>query len=172
MPERCGRRERGHPALDEGETPSSRRARPALDVALRLLARREHSRRELRTKLSSRGYEADEIGRTLDRLAGRNLVSDERFAEAFLRSRLERGQGPLKIRAQLKERGVDAPLVDAVLKEAEVDWDLRAAAARSRRFGEPPPGNREDMARQARFLRGRGFSEGQVARAVLNETLR
>ena len=157
MPDRSGRRERG---------------RPALDTALNLLARREHSLRELRTKLSVRGYEAGEIARTLDRLAGRDLVSDERFAEAFLRSRLERGQGPLKIRAQLRERGVEAPLVDAVLNEAEVDGDRRAAAARSRRFGEPPPGNREDMARQARFLRGRGFSEGQVARAVLNETVR
>ena len=143
-----------------------------LDTALRLLARREHSMRELRAKLRLRGHEASAIEPVLEELAERNLVSDERFAEAFLRSRLERGQGPLKIRAQLKERGVDAPLVDAVLKEAEVDWDLRAAAARSRRFGEPPPGNREDMARQARFLRGRGFSEGQVARAVLNETVR
>ena len=143
-----------------------------LDTALRLLARREHSMRELHAKLRLRGHEASAIEAVLEELAGRNLVSDERFAEAFLRSRLERGQGPLKIRAQLKERGVDAPLVDAVLKEAEVDWDLRAAAARSRRFGEPPPGNREDMARQARFLRGRGFSEGQVARAVLNETVR
>ena len=157
MPERSGRRERG---------------RPALDAALRLLARREHSLRELRTKLSSRGYEAGEIGRTLDQLAGRDLVSDERFAEAFLRSRLERGQGPLKIRAQLSERGVGAPLIDSVLNEAEIDWDRRAATARSRRFGERPPGDREEMARQARFLRGRGFSEGQVVRAVLNETVR
>ena len=172
MPERSGRRVRGRSALDEGETASLPGARPALEAALCLLARREHSLRELRTKLSSRGYETDEIVRTLDRLAGRDLVSDERFAEAFLRSRLERGQGPLKIRAQLRERGVDAPLVDAVLNEAEVDWDRRAAAARSSRFGEPRPGNREDMARQARFLRGRGFSEGQVARAVLNETMR
>ena len=172
MPERSGPRERGLSALDEGDTPSLPGGRPALDAALRLLALREHSRRELRTKLSSRGYDAGEIGRTLDQLAGRGLISDERFAEAFLRSRLERGQGPLKIRAQLKERGVDAQLVDAVLNEAEVDWDRRAAAARSRRFGEPPPGNREDMARQARFLRSRGFAEGQVARAVLNETAR
>ncbi len=146
--------------------------RSALDAALNLLARREHSLRELRTKLSSRGYEAGEIGRTLDRLAGRDLVSDERFAEAFLRSRLERGQGPLRIRAQLRERGVGAPLIDAVLKEAEVDWDRCAATARSRRFGEGPPGDREEMARQARFLRGRGFSEGQVVRAVLREDAR
>ena len=140
-----------------------------LDTALGLLARREHSLRELRSKLTLRGHEAATIEAVLDELAARDLVSDERFAEAFLRSRLERGQGPLKIRAQLRERGVGAPLIDSVLSEAEIDWDRRAAAARSRRFGNAPPGDREDMARQARFLRGRGFSEGQVARAVLSE---
>jgi len=140
-----------------------------LDTALGLLARREHSLRELRSKLTLRGHEAATIEAVLDELAARDLVSDERFAEAFLRSRLERGQGPLKIRAQLRERGVGAPLIDAVLSEAEIDWDRCADAARSRRFGNAPPGDREDMARQARFLRGRGFSEGQVARAVLSE---
>ena len=140
-----------------------------LDTALGLLARREHSLRELRSKLTLRGHEAATIEAVLDELAARELVSDERFAEAFLRSRLERGQGPLKIRAQLRERGVGAPLIDAVLSEAEIDWDRCADAARSRRFGNAPPGDREDMARQARFLRGRGFSEGQVARAVLSE---
>ena len=136
---------------------------------MRLLARREHSVRELRTKLSARGHPAGEIGSALDELAERGLVSDERFAEAFLRSRLERGQGPLKIRAQLRERGVAGALIDAALGAAQIDWNQRAAAARGRRFGAGPPEDRADMARQARFLRGRGFSEGQVARAVLDE---
>ena len=136
---------------------------------MRLLARREHSTRELQGKLSSRGYARSEISQVLEQLAGRDLLSDRRFTEAFLRSRLERGQGPLKIRAQLAERGVSASLIDAALEAADVDWDQRAAAARCRRFGAAPPEDRAGMARQARFLRGRGFSEGQVARAVLSE---
>ena len=148
-----------------------RAARPLvpLDTALRLLARREHSVAELRTKLASRGHEAGAVEDVLNELARRGLLSDERFAEAFLRSRLERGQGPLKIRAQLRVRGVASGLIDASLAEAEIDWDRRAAAARSRRFGEAPPADRNEMARQARFLRGRGYSEAQVARAVLGE---
>lgn len=141
-----------------------------LDTALRLLARREHSLRELRTKLRLRGHQDSAIEAVLKELAARGLVSDERFAEAFLRSRLERGQGPLKIRAQLRERGVAPGLIDAALGETEIDWDRRAAAARSRRFGKSPPADRNEMARQARFLRGRGYSEGQVARAVLGES--
>ncbi|MCY3988453.1 MAG: regulatory protein RecX [Gammaproteobacteria bacterium] len=141
-----------------------------LDTALRLLARREHSLRELRTKLRLRGHQDSAIEAVLKELAARGLVSDERFAEAFLRSRLERGQGPLKIRAQLRERGVAPGLIDAALAETEIDWDRRAAAARNRRFGKSPPADRNEMARQARFLRGRGYSEGQVARAVLGES--
>ena len=141
-----------------------------LDTALRLLARREHSLTELRSKLASRGHEAGVVEEVLSELARRGLVSDQRFAEAFLRSRLERGQGPLKIRAQLRERGVASGLIDAALGEAEIDWDRRAADARSGRFGEAPPADRKQMARQARFLRGRGFSEAQVVRAVLCES--
>ena len=148
---------------------SAERERPALNAALRLLARREHSTRELQGKLSSKGYVHSEIGRVLEQLARRDLLSDRRFAEAFLRSRLERGQGPLKIRAQLAGRGVSAGLIDAALEAADVDWDQRATAARNRRFGAAPPEDRAGMARQTRFLRGRGFSEGQVARAVLSE---
>ena len=173
MPERTARaqaRQRGRPAPDEGETPSLPGGRPALDAALRLLGRREHSIQELSGKLSSRGYGASDIQQAMDQLAGRGLVSDERFAEAFLRSRLERGQGPLKIRAQLRDRGVAAGLIDVALGEAGVDWNRRAAAVRSGRFGEAPPADRNEMARQARFLRGRGFSEAQVVRAVLGES--
>ena len=145
---------------------SSRAASP-LDAGLGLLARREHSVEELRTKLAARGYPPDDIERTLEELVGRGLLSDRRFADAFLRSRRERGQGPLKIRAQLMQRGVHSELIDAALNGAEVDWDRCAEAARRRRFGGTPPADRAQLARQARFLRGRGFSPGQVARTLL-----
>ncbi len=145
------------------------RSASPLDTGLRLLARREHSVRELRTKLASRGFEPDVIDRTLNELVERDLLSDERFAAAFVRSRLERGQGPLKIRSQLKQRGVSGALTESVLIRADVDWDRCASSARLRRFGEQAPGDRSELARQARFLRSRGFSEGQVARALLSE---
>ena len=140
--------------------------RPALDAGIGLLARREHSVRELRTKLAARGYGPDGIEAALETLCERGLLSDERFASAFLRSRRERGQGPLKIRAQLMQRGVNSELIDAALSGAGVDWDECAQAARSRRFGESPPADHAQRAREARFLRGRGFSSGQVARAL------
>ena len=138
-------------------------------MGLGLLARREHSVEELRGKLASRGYEAKEVETTLHHLVERGLLSDERFAEAFLRSRRKRGQGPLKIRAQLMQRGVSADMIDAALSGAGVDWERCADAARRRRFGDSPPAGRSERARQARFLTARGFSSGQVAEALLSE---
>ena len=147
---------------------SSRAAGP-FDTSLGLLARREHSVKELRLKLAARGYAGGAIERTLKELAERDLQSDEKFTQAFLRSRRERGQGPLKIRAQLIQRGVQAELIATALAEAAVDWHRCAAAARRRRFGEAPPEDRNQMAKQARFLRGRGFSAAQVARALFTD---
>ena len=146
----------------------SRKSSP-FDISLGLLARREHSVKELRIKLAARGHDGGVIERTLKDLAERDLLSDERFSKAFLRSRRERGQGPLKIRAQLMERGVRAELIETALGEAAVDWDRCAVAARRRRFGEAPPEDRNQMAKQARFLRGRGFSAAQVARALFTD---
>ena len=149
----------------------SRKTGP-IDASLRLLARREHSIKELRDKLAARGHDSAAIETTLEELLERGLLSDQRFAQAFLRSCRERGQGPLKIRAQLKECGVNAELIDATLGEAAIDWDRCAVAACLRRFGEGPPEDRNQMARQARFLSGRGFSSSQVARALLTDERR
>jgi len=162
-------REGGQEAPGEGEPSAVAGGRCALDAGLGLLARREHSVAELRTKLAARGYASGDIEGTLEELAQRMLLCDRRFAEAFLRSRAERGQGPLRIRAQLMRRGVRSGLIDAALDGAEADWDQCAQAARRKRFGPSLPAERAEQARQARFLSGRGFSSGQVARALLAE---
>ena len=143
--------------------------RSPLDAGLGLLARREHSVAEMRGKLAARGYGAGEVEEALQALAARGLLSDARFADVFSRSRRERGQGPLKIRAQLMRRGVSAGLIDAALDGAEADWGRCASAARRTRFGGPPPADHSERARQARFLQGRGFSSGQVAQALLSD---
>ena len=73
---------------------------------MNLLARREHSTRELRDKLLVRGFEEDEITPALQLLSQEGLLSDERFTESFIHWRIGRGSGPLKIRAELRQRGV------------------------------------------------------------------
>lgn len=136
------------------------------DAAVRLLARREHSQFELARKLGSRGHPDDLIEETVGSLARAGLQSDDRFAEVFVRSALGRGQGPLKIRAGLTERGIDSDVVSAYFDLDADEWTERAASALRKRFGSAPVENRADWARRARFLAGRGFASGVVARAL------
>jgi regulatory protein len=132
--------------------------------ALDLLARREHSRRELERKLESRGFSADVIAPTLDDLEASGALATARFTESFIRARLASGKGPVRIRAELAERGVTEGA--EVLRDSGVDWVDAARAARAKRFGAALPRDFKERARQSRFLQSRGFNSAQIAAAV------
>ena len=148
--------------------PARRDADPdrLLRRALGLLARREHSRAELLAKLVRSGHGRDEAERAVEDLGNRGLVSDSRFAEAFIRSRVGRGGGPLRIRRDLEARGVEPAIVNRLLEPEGEEWEARARGAREKRFGAALPAERSEAARQARFLLGRGFTRRQVRRAI------
>lgn len=141
--------------------------------AVRLLAVREHSVRELRRKLrrarASDSADDAAVEAVLEDLQRDGLLSEERFVEAFVRSRLGRGQGPAKIRAGLMERGVPRELVDDALDRPDQDaefWRDRARTAQNRRFGAGPPADRADWAKRARFLSARGFGAEVIYRTL------
>ena len=136
--------------------------------AVDLLARREHSRTELKRKLCRGDGDGDEptVDAILDDLAAIGLQSEERFASEFVRSRIRRGQGPVKIRADLASRGVSAALIERCLDQDGYNWRDIAADVHARRFGDDRALDRRDWARRARFLAGRGFPSDVVARVV------
>jgi regulatory protein len=134
---------------------------------MRLLARREHSRAELERKLGGRGHESAHLAQALDWLIERGWLSDSRFAEQYVRSRINRGFGPRKIQAGLRDRGVHSALAQSAVGAAEVIWRELCDEVKRRRFGAARPADRKDWLKQARFLMQRGFSEGHV-RAVLD----
>lgn len=134
--------------------------------ALAFLSRREHTRQELREKLAALGGSAAEIAAILDELAERNWQSDNRFAEAYVRQESRKGHGPLNIRQSLKQRGVDEELIaDVLMTEDWLEW---ARLTRQRKFGEQPPTDRKEQARQLRFLQYRGFTSDQCRKALRN----
>ena len=137
-------------------------------TAMNLLARREHSTQELRDKLLTRGFEDDEIVPALQTLSREGLLSDERFTESFIHSRMERGSGPVKIRAELRQRGVTDEVISNWLDERDRAWLERAEAVRCKKFGSALPVDYKEKARQARFLQYRGFSAEQT-RQVLRD---
>lgn len=134
--------------------------------AMRLLARREHSRAELEGKLGPHGTD-QEISDALDHLTELGLLSDQRFAEAWLRSKSARFGGP-RLRRDLMQRGIDPDIIEeAIQSEPLEDEYERACQIWRTRFG-TPSSDRKEWARQARFLQGRGFST-DVIRKVLRE---
>jgi regulatory protein len=135
-------------------------------TALDLLARREHSRLELTRKLAAREFPVEVIAGVLDRLEESGVLADARFTEMFVRSRVNKGQGPARIRAELSQRGVTDAAVDELLRGADIDWVALTRAARQKRFGGAPPRDYQERARQARFLQYRGFDSTHIRAAL------
>ncbi len=134
--------------------------------AIRLLAGREHSRAELRRKLLARDGSPAEIDGILDDLERDGHLSDQRFAESWLRSRIGRGQGPLRIRRDLAAKGVADELIERVFDSIDSDWDGLLRQVHDRKFGDTPCADGRDMARRARFLAYRGFASCDIQRLL------
>lgn len=155
------------PEHDAPETPEPEDRSVEVEHKLvELLARREHSRQELRHKLEQRGYGFDEVEPVLAELAAQGLQSEARFAEHYARDREQRGYGPVRIRMELRERGIDEALIGTALAELDVDWFAAARAARHKRFGPAVPDEFREQARQLRFLNNRGFDAEQCRAAL------
>ena len=132
--------------------------------ALQLLARREHSRSELARKLAGQGS-TEEIDAVLADLQQRNLLSDVRMTDAYLRSHGARFDAA-RLRQNLRAKGVVAETIDSGLQDVELPPEIdRARMLWQRKFGQLPT-DAKDWARQARFLQSRGFSAATI-RALL-----
>jgi len=135
-------------------------------AAVRFLAVREHSRWELRRKLAKYRIGAGSLESLLLRLQESGLQSDERFTESFIESRIGRGQGPLRIRLELKERGVEAPLIERGLEHFEAEWYDLLKQVHDAKYGPERSRESRELAKRAHFLEYRGFP-GEMIRAFL-----
>jgi regulatory protein len=135
-------------------------------AAVRLLARREHGTEELKRKLAAKGHDAEAIDRVVEKLGAKRLVSDERFVSTFVHHHAKRGQGPVRIRTELRQQGIAADAVDEALRSADVDWEAVALEVRRRKFGSGPPRSVAERAKQSRFLQYRGFTADQIRAAL------
>lgn len=146
---------------DSGDTEDAMRR-----AALNWLARRDYSRHELAGRLRRRFGDGAPVEPLLAWLEENNFLNEERFAEAFVRSRIGRGQGELRIRHELQQRGLPEALIEQALDEAECDWFELAREVHQRRFHSGPGKDQKEKARQLRFLQQRGFSGEQCWKAL------
>jgi len=135
---------------------------------MEILARREHSRLELEYKLQRRVVSNEILVAALDQLAEDRLLSDERFCETFVRSRVEAGYGPMRIRAELRERGVSDALISRYLIEDHDYWRQRLVALVNRKFGPEPCSDIKSQLKQQRFLLQRGYTFEQIRTVLAN----
>ena len=136
------------------------------EIAVRYLARREYGVQELRQKLVQRGADSTMADTVVSDLVDENLVSDQRFTEMYVRMRIRRLFGPLKIRAELRGRGVADHLIGAAMPDGEEAWfDTASQWAAKKHRGELDYAGR---AKIYRSLMNRGFTHEQANIALDN----
>jgi regulatory protein len=134
-------------------------------AAVGLLGRRDFASAELRGKLEEQGFDVNVVADAVSELVEGGEVNDARYAENYVAYHAERGQGPVRIAADLRELGLPAEVIQAAL-EAGPDWRQRAREVRIRRFGLAEPQTWTQKARQGRFLQYRGFSSDHIRAAL------
>ncbi|HEY9098948.1 MAG TPA: recombination regulator RecX [Thiobacillus sp.] len=132
--------------------------------ALRLLARREHSRFELTRKLGGAEFAREEIDKLLDAFEAKNWLSDQRFAESYVADHQAKA-GSIKLAYELRQRGVPDSIVESVLSSNRDSELERARDVWRKKFGTPPT-TPSDKAKQMRFMQGRGFGGEIIRRAI------
>ncbi len=140
-------------------------ARAARVAALDALARRDYASEDLRLKLLEKGYDVSVVLPLLEALRDEKLLDDQRYLENFVAYHAARGQGPLRIRLELRRHGLHGTLVEEYL-DTFPDWIAHLEKARVKKFGAKLPEDYADRQLQARFLGYRGFTSAQIRMAL------
>ena len=125
---------------------------------IRLLSMREHSVREITTKLSVKCESMDTMYAVIDDLVEAKYLCDRRFTESFIRSKQNRGFGPSKINGDLKNKGINSILIDEFLDQNSAIWMDIAISQYQKKYGDTPVIDYKTWAKRARFMQSRGFS--------------
>lgn len=132
---------------------------------LKLLTRRDHSRVELTRKLAAKGYEPKVIEDALAFASEKAWVCEERFIESYIQMRKRRGYGPLRIREELRERGITESIFPNGFEEDA--WDSNLASCFQKKFGcTKLSDDFATRAKQIRFLQYRGYTLEQINRVL------
>ncbi|WP_150051209.1 MULTISPECIES: regulatory protein RecX [Methylomonas] len=152
--------------VESGENQAERRVRIET-ICLRLLARREHSKRQLLDKLAMRGFERDEVAAVIDDLSRQSWQDDARYAECYIRDRIAKGYGPIRIAYELQQRGIVGADLD-VQAESRGGWLNLSLEVYAGKFGDEKSLTPREWAKRSRFLQQRGFA-GDTIKQVFAE---
>ncbi|HDZ8853698.1 TPA: regulatory protein RecX [Aeromonas dhakensis] len=134
--------------------------------AMRSLARRESAESELARRLRQQGYQEEVIEAVLGYCRGYNWVNDERYGAMAVRAGAAKGHGPLKIRFDLRRKGLDDGQIDAAFEQPELDWFELALELLERRANLADLTDFKLRMKWLKYLLGRGFSQDQARYAI------
>ena len=132
--------------------------------ALRLLSGREHSRAELQRKLAPHEETPGDLTAVLDKLAAKDLQSDQRAVDSLVYRRSAK-LGTQRLRQEMQSKGMDPQAVAQAVALLRTSEQARALEVWRKKFGSPAATPAE-RAKQVRFLAGRGFGGEAIARVV------
>lgn len=152
-----------------------------LDRAVRILAMRDHSERELRRKLvapvmGKNGPEAiavtpEILERVIAWCMENHYLDDERFTRQFIASRSRKGYGPARIRQELNQKGVQRTVIEQAMFDCGIDWAEQAREQALRKYGDPLPTTFAEKIKVQRFLLNRGYLMEDIQAAYVNQSI-
>jgi len=155
------------------DNPSRRSAVARLrDRAMRILGMRDHSEQEFRRKLTApvmtkNGPEAlditpEEVDEVVAWCLEHHFLDDTRFVGQFIASRARKGYGPVRIRQELNQKGIDREAYENALRECDIDWVANAREQAQRKYGDPLSREYAAKGKVQRFLLYRGFMQEDI----------
>ncbi|PHR66052.1 regulatory protein RecX [Pseudidiomarina marina] len=138
----------------------------AEETLIRLLARREHSARELKQKLKQRGFDHQIIEMVLTKAQENGWQSDRRFAQVWVRACIAKGDGVRKIMARAPQKGLSSELIEDILQTEQPNWNQACYERLIKKFGETPPQDQKQRDKMIRHLMQRGYSFGEIKQAL------
>lgn len=134
--------------------------------AMRSLARRESAESELANRLRKQGFDEAVVETALDYCRGHRWVDDERYGAMAVRAGAAKGQGPIKIRFDLRRKGLDDSQIEAAFEQPELDWFELAAELLQRRARATDLADFKLRMKWLKYLLGRGFNQDQARYAI------
>ncbi|MGR5149168.1 recombination regulator RecX [Photobacterium alginatilyticum] len=138
----------------------------AKEAAIGYLSRRDHAEKELRQKLKTRGYCESDITEAIDFCQDYNWLDDARYAGMMMRNGIAKGWGELRIKQEMKMKGVHGTIVSQIFEENDTDWYEQAREVARRKFGNSEMDTPKEKARRFRFMQYRGFDFEQIKYAL------
>lgn len=138
----------------------------AKEVAVGYLSRRDHAEEELRQKLKKRGYSEQDIIEAIAYCQDYHWLDDARYAATMIQNGVAKGWGALRIKQEMKMKGVHDTIVSQVAEESDIDWYEHARDVAQRKFGDSEIDSPKEKARRFRFMQYRGFDFEQIKYAL------